>query len=714
MAGAMFGVVFAVALVIAFFSLVPHEMLEGQWPLGISPAEVQRYATVADLRRVEARMAEAQGEPFYFGGAARGADCLQAQHNAQWTTRWFEAQGYGDSVQVRPLSGMPGSFEVRFKEEAPFRAMQAMVLSPATPESIGLKYAQITATELELATPDLEAVRLVSCGREMGAYLAEEVFTTAALARRRITEAVLFTRSFDPDRPDQVFPQVFGDTAQAGLLRAMLALMMEDAARDRLDKLAHTLDEQAAAGVLLMHWLEGAPDPLYQENTFAFQWNRGRITPLHRPARIAAEVPATTPGPWATNVLTPWLKVPAFRDTFDERRKVIRGREQELLKAFAAADSVWIPVMAGNAPMAEVTAAAERLKQGMLQRLHEGDALAFLDRPMIPVPGAATLMRGQEVAKRHWPTGSESDAVRALAVRYKARLLGDSLIFPRGKYSIDQDIVMPQGYTLVLLSGARITMGAGRSIICQGPLHVRGTKINPVFIRAGGAPFGTLAVVGDGDTQVSVSGLQMSGGIGARMDGVQHTGMITIRDAANTAFTNCIISAPSGDVAVFVEGGSLALDDCTFITSRLELRDVVGTIARSVFQGGARGAGAGGVLANASRLAVTDCRFWGIDRAAFEAGEGTRAVLRNNSISQCTVGVAATDLAELHLVGGGITGNKTGLRAERTRPLYGGARILLYGTDLARNATERTVDEHSTISDGGRFDERVQEEMVRR
>lgn len=707
MMGILIGMLITAALVVGVFSMLPHHVLQGEWPLGIHSAEVQRYTELADVRRIEQQITEPQGEAFIIGGSRTGGDCLLDQHSILPQWRWFEAQGYGDSVRVLPSTTIPKGYEIRFQEGSPFRGQQAIIISPASAESIRMKYAEVLAHELGLATPAISFVRVVACNKEQRVHVVEELIGEGFLARRRFSEAVLFKRSFDPERTDQVFPELIGDTAQAGVLRSMLALLREDVERDRLDRMSHTLDDQAAAGWLLMHWLEGAPDPLHQENYFAFHWNRGRTTPMHRPSRIFNERDSTAAGSWAYNVFTPWLKVPAFQETLTSRRNELIGKRSQIEALFAAVDSTWLPVLANDAPIAEVRAVADRIKSGIFDRMEEGDPIAFLDRPMVETPGTAALMQGQEVAKRYWPTENDIDGVRAIADRYKARLHGDSIVFPRGKYAIEEDLIVPKGYALILLSGARLNISPGVNILCQGPLHIRGSRLNPVFIRPGGGAFGTVAVMGDGDTQCSISGLQISGGAGARINGVQHPAMLSVQDAGASRFAGCIFSAPAGDVALFVQGGAFEMDDCTMFNSQVEVRDVNGAVRESQFQGGTRGAGTGGLVVNASTIAVENCGFTGIRSTAFAANDGSIALVRSSQISQCGVAIEATDLSEVHLVENSISGNRTALSAKRNKPLYGGAKIFVYTNDLQRNANERAADEHSSITDAERFDESV-------
>ncbi len=709
MMGALIGLMITAGLVVAVFSLLPHAVLQGEWPLNISASEVMKYAEVADVRRVEQQLKEPQGEAYIIGASQGSGECLYDQHGSQWEWRWFEAPGFGDSVQVRPSTTIDGGYELRFKELAPFRGQDGIIISPARPEDIRLKYAEVLATKLGLATPAISFVRVVACGKEQRTHLVEETIGEGFLGRRRFNEAILFKDSFDPDRPDRIFPEVIGDTAHSSILRSMLALLNEDAEAGRLDRMAHAVDDRALAGWMLMHWLEGSPEPLKQENYFAFQWNRGRTTPLHRASRDHASIDTLTSDEIGANVFTPWVKVQSFQATFNNVRNELLADRAGIEEAFAAVDTTWLPVLANDAPSAEVKAIADRIKQEMFTRLEQGDALAFFDRPMVKPAGYATLMKGQEVAKRYWPTESDIDVVRAIAEKYKGRIHGDSIVFPRGKYFIDEDIILPKGYGLILLSGARITMAPDRNILVQGPLHIRGSRLNPVFIRPGGGAFGTIAVFGDGETKCTVNGLQISGGRGARINGVQHPAMLSIQDVASTHSSDCIFSAPAGELAMFVQGGSFTMEENVMLASALEVRDVAGRIVKSNFQN-VRGGAA--LSINASRLQVEESSFILNTGTAIAAMDGSKVLVRGSQVNNCGLAILAADLAEVHVLENSISGNRTAFSAKRTKPAYGGAKIFVYSNDLQRNGNERDADEHSTISDAERFDERVMQDQV--
>ena len=94
---------------------------------------------------------------------------------------------------------------------------------------------------------------------------------------------------------------------------------------------------------------------------------------------------------------------------------------------------------------------------------------------------------------------------------------------------------------------------------------------------------------------------------------------------------------------------------------------------------------------------------------ALSATDGSKVLVKGSRFDQCGTAIAAADLSEVHVLENVVTGNRLAFSAKRTKPLYGGAKIFIYGNDLQRNTTERDADEHSSITNADRYDERVME-----
>ena len=220
---------------VALFSLTATERMAKDWPLGIDLHEVRAYATVLDRRPVT--VGHTQARIFRFGGAKEDAACLDEQPGGSWRTRWFETEGYGDSVEVRHLRDRVG-FDIRFKKAALLDGQRRSTLTPAHILDIRAMYLEAVAAQLGVLTPSLSYVRLIGCGRELGVYRRQERVGGRFLERRGLRHASLVTVGLDPDRPDAQFATVKGDSAERAFLRGTLERAYVEASHGNTEPLA--------------------------------------------------------------------------------------------------------------------------------------------------------------------------------------------------------------------------------------------------------------------------------------------------------------------------------------------------------------------------------------------------------------------------------------------------------------------------------------------
>jgi hypothetical protein len=266
-----------------------------------------------------------------------------------------------------------------------------------------------------------------------------------------------------------------------------------------------------------------------------------------------------------------------------ERWRTLVADSASWLADMRAAEERAAPVLAGGErPDAAIGAA---LRAELLERL-ANDPANMLQGTTAEAPLDGWL-RAEDPRLARKPGPPMDNAFEAgLVARFRGVQVGDTIFFPRGKYRVDEDLVLPPGIAVVMERGARFEMGAGASIVVLGPLHVRGTSINPVFVRAvdGNTPFGTLAVVGNGSTPCRLSGLRMSGGAGAMLNGVRHPGMCTVTDAVVHVEESTF--GPAGDAPALVLRHAVAeLAEAVFwegYAPQLVLDDVQGRLRNTV------------------------------------------------------------------------------------------------------------------------------------
>jgi hypothetical protein len=694
------------ALLFVGFRFIDADRLAGDWPMGIAQTEVDGYAAMLEWR---SDTATGKAERYLITSAA-GA-CLMEERGPGWSTHWFEAEGYGDSVKMRRLRSEPDGFVIKFKRAEPFRSQRHIVLAPARTESLRAKYLEILADELGLITPEVSFVRLFACGKDQGLFMKEERIDDDFLEKRGLPGASLAEQGHDASRPDHLFPDFDGDSLAMTGFTPLLARAYGELAEGRSDLLPYLVDARSAASLLIMAWVEHGPSAFDHAHLMAYDWSRGRLVPLYRRSR---------------EVKAQWSAVPCrMRDAITEalRDGTVRMQAHEqwlrlgeqawrVRERFAAADRAWLPILSEGESLPLAQARMKLVQEGLLGSAKlETDPINELEASLARHAGDASLSHGL-APTGYWPGDDDAAILARIAQRTKAFVRGDTLVFPRGRYLISSDLTVPYGHALVMEPGARIEIAAGASVMVQGPLQVRGTKRNPVFIRPAedGAPYGSFAVIGDGSIDVRIEGLQMSGGSEVRLNGVYTSGMLAIHGAAKTTMRDCIISGSRGEDLVNIKGGEVELRDCIFEDGHADLVDLdhcTGVVVRSRFRNGRTDANGDGLDVSASRILVDGCDFSNMKDKGISVGEASQLLAMDSRFEGNAAALVAKDLSIAYASGNRFEDNGIAFAAYRKKPIYGGARLVRYANVLDANARDEQADAHSAIITEAALNEKV-------
>lgn len=670
------GLVLVAGVLVGIFSFGHAAWLSGIPGLRVSTAEWSFYKALFD--RYPASTAPVELPILRFGVSGEVAECMEAQRGGAWRTRWFEGAGYGDSVEVRNLLDRAG-FLVRFKKDALYQEQRRMMLTPATVESRRAVELHEVAHELGLITPSLSLVRVLSCGHELGLFQQQEWVDARSLDNRGIRGASLVKFGMDPSRPDQQFPAIEADSAEQVKLRGIIERALAEAAAGNTDMLVGMMDERSVAAWALMAWIDGR-DLRGTPVTFVYNWANGLFTPIYQPA-VATGV--TGPDdPLVYNPITPLLKRAAFRTLFEKLRTKLAAKWPEVQQRSAAKLAQWpaLPGVSSKPPLS-------------VSHITDSGALAHLDRLLLAGPGRATFVHGMPLPPVVVGTSEDTVRVTRIIQRHKLMVRGDSIIFPRGKYMIDEDIEFPAGRSVVMLEGARVFMASGRSMLVKGDLHIRGTLRNPVFIRPqeDGRPFGAIAVLGGTAQQCVISGLYVSGGAGAKLAGIKCGGMFTVQGAGRTIIANSVFQENMADASLLVDGGELEMrevrfEDAAKCFARL---DHVRGVLRDLVMIGARTNMTNGLHIGTGTVAVLGGTYMNLRGAAVLADGACQVLVRNARLAQNATAVRSEGRAEVHVEGNTIDGNDIAFITGTNIP---GDRIVLYPNRSLGNKAERGTE----------------------
>ncbi|MBK9764720.1 MAG: hypothetical protein IPO87_15560 [Flavobacteriales bacterium] len=703
----LLGLLFVGGGLFALFSLKPADLLPKDWPLGIRPSEVEHYAELFDRRPVE--MGNGTIIEYKLSASKSMGGCIEEHAAPGWVKRLFMAPGYTDSVEVRQLRDRAG-MEVKFPEKNRFNGQRRLYLLPSDVSDIQDAYLELLAKELGLITPTVAYVHVSGCTGSGRAYRTEERIDADLLERRGLTNALRVLLSLDPTHPDGQFAKVGGNEEERAQVRGIIERAVTDARSGDLEPLLKLMDHEAAASWLIMAGLDGRE--LREEKVmFAYQWTTGKLQPIYCSPRNEWQYYAEDHAPLSPNLLTPLLADPDFRALFEKKRTALQQKIPELRGRFATLDLTWLPVLADVAalPFAKTTAMQAQYKL-LDRRLTQENAAEHLHRKTYFAPGHATFLHGMSVPEAAAPVADNSEVLAALAKRYKLRQNGDTLVFPRGKYMIDEDLLIPQGIAVVLLEGVRLFLAKDVSLVVRGAFHVRGTLRNPVFVRSMERDaFGTVAMLGDGSQRCRINGLLISGGAGATVGGVRYAGMVSIHGSASSTVINSAISMEEGETALHIDGGQVKLEGIRFeggSKAQLIIDRANGSVSDCSFLERNAERIANGVSVNACKLAFDNVRVTGMLGTGISVEAASQVLVRKSRFERNAVAISAADLSKVHVEGNNFLGNTLVFRASHDRNQRGGI-LLVYSNEFIDNTKERDADESSEITNVAIFDQKV-------
>ena len=133
-----------------------------------------------------------------------------------------------------------------------------------------------------------------------------------------------------------------------------------------------------------------------------------------------------------------------------------------------------------------------------------------------------------------------------------------NIIFSPSKYEFNEDVILPDGYNLIILDGTEISLGEGKSIVVYGDLDILGDKKN-VLIRnkSKGKNFGVIGVIGSKNSKVNIRGLELYGGSEDYINGVYFSGALSLYRHGYVEIANSAIHHNGADDGLNIKNADI-------------------------------------------------------------------------------------------------------------------------------------------------------------
>ena len=152
---------------------------------------------------------------------------------------------------------------------------------------------------------------------------------------------------------------------------------------------------------------------------------------------------------------------------------------------------------------------------------------------------------------------------------------GKNIVFGSSQFDIKKDIILPFGYNLVLLGGAKIFLSEGKSILVYGSLNVLGENKKVIIQnKIQDKNFGVVAVIGNKYSNVNINGLELYGGSEDFINGIYLSGALSLYNHDFVNVSNSIIHGNVADDALNIKNAKINIRNNKFYANAFDQIDL--------------------------------------------------------------------------------------------------------------------------------------------
>ena len=266
-----------------------------------------------------------------------------------------------------------------------------------------------------------------------------------------------------------------------------------------------------------------------------------------------------------------------------------------------------------------------------------------------------------------------------------------------GNHLINETIIIPKKYSLILKGGTNLFLGDDVSIILHNAVQIIGNKNNKVKINSidPNKPFGSFLVI-DAKKNSFVDYLEISNGGESRHNGVYATGQIAFHNS-NVSISNSKFSLATGDDSLNIKNANISIEKSFFynnISDAFDGDDVEGVLKNNNFINNLGDA----IDISASDLLSFSNSILNTGDKGISVGEKSNIILVNNFIKKSSIGIASKDNSHVIITNSLLIDNEIPISAYQKKQIFEfGGYVELYNSILINNKKHINLDNLSRL-----------------
>ncbi len=268
-----------------------------------------------------------------------------------------------------------------------------------------------------------------------------------------------------------------------------------------------------------------------------------------------------------------------------------------------------------------------------------------------------------------------------------------------GSWTVDRDLVVPQGYRLRAGAGARLDLVRSAMILSRSALELRGEATDPVVIESSdGTGQGVLVL--DAGEQSTLLHVAFRGLRNPDRSGWKLTGAVTFYRSP-VAISRCEFGANQSEDSLNLVRSPFEIEEIFVHDTSSDAFDADfsdGVIRRSFFRGMVNDA----IDVSGSRVTVSSVRIEKAGDKGLSAGEHSDLTIRDTEVRDSKIGVASKDRSTVVAEGLRVIDGKIGFALYEKKSEFGPASMELLDARLEGVATPYLLEQGSKLVMGGR------------
>ncbi len=260
-----------------------------------------------------------------------------------------------------------------------------------------------------------------------------------------------------------------------------------------------------------------------------------------------------------------------------------------------------------------------------------------------------------------------------------------------GDWTLDESMVIPAGYKVVCGQGTRLNLINGATILSYSSLDFSGSAGSPIIITSADSSGQGIAVLNAG-SESRLEHVIFHNLSNPDQQGWSLTGAVSFYESP-VSISQCQFIENRSEDALNTIRSSFSVQNSQFTNIKSDAFDAdfcSGTVSGSSFTG----CGNDAVDVSGSFVEVSDCVISGVGDKGLSAGENSRMVVRNCTITDSEIAIASKDKSDVLLDGIELVDCKVGFTLFQKKPEFDAANVAV------QNLTQKNVSVPYLVEDG--------------